>query len=376
VRTKEFTVTLPAAILLVEVLLFPPAGWRRFLPVLPVAAIALLVPASQLRLTPTGPSLVARAAEASRLQSTVDRIDYLRTQAVVVVKYLLLLVYPSGQNLDHDVALERSWLAPRVLASAGVLVALLALAVWLARRSAPGPGRRPLDPAYRVVSLGIGWFLLTNLVESSVIPIADLMYEHRVYLPSVGAFLAAATLLGLLLARWAPARTVRALVLVGTALALTLAAVTLRRNAVWESDVTLWADSASKSPGKFRPHLNLGSALVKEKRFEEGEAILRRAIEIDPGQPTAHTALGALFHRTGRLAAAEAEYRAALDLSATDFQALFNLGELLWGSGRRAEAGVIYSRYLEIAGEVRTRARDVAASRVQSLKGPSAPASP
>jgi tetratricopeptide (TPR) repeat protein len=376
VRTKEFTLTLPAALWLLEVLLFPPAGWRRFLPVLPVAAIALLIPASQLGFAPSGPSLATRVAEASRLQSTVDRLDYLRTQMVVVVKYLLLLAYPSGQNLDHDVALERSWLAPRVLASASLLVALLALAVWLARRSAPGTGRRPLDPAFRVVSLGIGWFLLTNLVESSVIPIADLMYEHRAYLPSVGIFLAAATLLGLLLVRWAPVRPVRALLLVGTALALALAAFTLRRNAVWESDVTLWADSASKSPNKFRPHLNLGSALVKEKRFEEGEAILRRAIEIDPGQPTAHTALGALYHRTGRLAAAEAEYRAALDLSATDFQALFNLGELLWNSGRRPEAGVIYARYLEIAGDVRTRARDLAASRVQSLKGPPSPPPP
>jgi len=34
------------------------------------------------------------------------------------------------------------------------------------------------------------------------------------------------------------------------------------RNAVWETDLALWADAVSKSPAKARPHANLGYALA------------------------------------------------------------------------------------------------------------------
>jgi hypothetical protein len=41
--------------------------------------------------------------------------------------------------------------------------------------------------------LAIAWFFLTLSVESSVIPISDVMFEHRVYLPSAGAAIALGT---------------------------------------------------------------------------------------------------------------------------------------------------------------------------------------
>jgi hypothetical protein len=39
---------------------------------------------------------------------------------------------------------------------------------------------------YRLISFAIIWFFVTLSVESSIIPIRDVIYEHRVYLPSVG----------------------------------------------------------------------------------------------------------------------------------------------------------------------------------------------
>jgi len=49
-------------------------------------------------------------------------------------------------------------------------------------RHAPGAGR--------LTAFGIFWFFMTLSVESSIIPIADVIFEHRLYLPSVGFFIA------------------------------------------------------------------------------------------------------------------------------------------------------------------------------------------
>ena len=52
-----------------------------------------------------------------------------------------------------------------------------------------------LVPAARLDSFGTFWIFLSLSVGSSVIPIADVIFEHRVYLPSAGFFIAPATLL-------------------------------------------------------------------------------------------------------------------------------------------------------------------------------------
>jgi tetratricopeptide (TPR) repeat protein len=186
-------------------------------------------------------------------------------------------------------------------------------------------------------------------VESSVIPISDVMYEHRAYLPSVGIFLAVATGLGLALRRLASAAAPRATVLVGVAVALVLASLSLRRNAVWASEITLWTDAAEKAPGKFRPAFNLGTALAAAGRFDEAAQALRRAAAIDPKSAAAHAQLGAVLLNTGRLREAEPELRAAVRLAPSDPEALMNLAQVLLRSGRREEAKDYLLRFLEVA---------------------------
>ncbi|MGA8891307.1 MAG: hypothetical protein WB493_07050, partial [Anaeromyxobacteraceae bacterium] len=280
-HTKESTFTLPAILALAELLLFEGPRARRLLPLLPVALLSLGIPAAVLLRGSGGGAgsglAVAAVAAETRADAPLGSLDYLRTQAVVVVEYLRLLAWPSGQTLDHDVAVRRSFADLRVVASALGLAGLAALGAWLAVRARPASGRRPIDPAWLLVALGIGWFFLALAVESSVVPIADVMVEHRAYLPSAGAWLAFATATGLLLHRLAPAGGSRPLVLLGVALGLLLGALALQRNAVWASEVALWSDAAAKAPGKFRPQYNLGTALAARGDFPGAADALARA---------------------------------------------------------------------------------------------------
>ncbi|HQR30408.1 MAG TPA: tetratricopeptide repeat protein [Anaeromyxobacteraceae bacterium] len=376
VKTKEIAFTLPAALALVEWILFPRGGARRWLPIAPVAAIALLIPIAwiEIRAGSGGASLAGAldtADRATRLQTTASRMDYLRTQAAVVREYLRLLAWPTGQNLDHDFPVYGSWLAPRVLVSLGVLGSLLALAAWALHGTRPsragGPAR--LDPAWRLVALGIGWFFLALTVESSVIPIVDVIYEHRAYLPSAGIFLAIATVLGLGFQSLAPASVPRLLALAAVALGLLLGSLTLQRNAVWATPLTLWTDVVSKSPGKERPRQNLGETYDALGRLPEAEREFRAAIAINPGSVAARTSLAIVLQKSGRPAEAEAEYREVIRLDPRRHAAMFNLADLLWRQGRRDEAVDLYRRFLEVAPARDAGPRSVADARIRSVAG-------
>jgi Flp pilus assembly protein TadD len=363
IRTKEIAFTLPAALALAELLLFPAGGVRRWLPVVPVGMMALLIPANWIDFRGTVTEMATRADQVTRLLTPVSRMDYLKTQAVVVCEYIRLLAWPTGQNLDHDFPIYRSLLDARVLGSVAILLSLAAFAAWAALRTAPGAGRHRIDPAFRLVALGIGWFFVTLSVESSVFPIVDVIYEHRAYLPSAGLLTAAATLLGMAFLKLAPASAARVTALTGVALALILASVTLQRNAVWATPVTLWSDVVAKSPGKARPHLLLAESLEAVERPLDAEREYRRAVEIDPAYPPAHTSLATFLQKSGRTGEAEEEYRTVLRLDPSQYAALFNLAEILWRSGRRDEALELYRRFLALAPASDQLGRSIASSR-------------
>lgn len=268
--TKENAFVLPLAVLLVELTCFSASPARRLLYLAPFAAGAAV---AALVLLGTGTSLAALDA-ATRVDTAMPRLDYALTQLRVVAQYLGLLVLPVGQNLDHDVAVSRSFLDPAVRGAAALHAALVAGGILAIVR-----GRRRGAPLWTVAGVGVLWFYATLLVESSFIPIVDVMYEHRVYLPSAGAFATVACLLGLVPA-FAPRR---AWVAVTIALALPLAGLTVARNRVWRSELSLWTDSASKSPHKPRPLNGVGTALFDRGDVRGALAWYRRALEADPG---------------------------------------------------------------------------------------------
>jgi len=363
-KTKEIAFTLPFVVALYELSFFSGSARERLRFLAPILATAVIIPLTLLNLHQPIGRVLSDVSDATRVQATVSRLDYLRTQVAVVASYLRLLVLPTGQNIDHDVPVARSLLEPRVAASLAVLLSIAALAAFLHRRARAGDPRRALDPAVRLVSFGIAWFFATLLVESSVIPIIDVMYEHRVYLPFIGFFVAVAIASAAAWRRLAPASSTRLTVLSGTLVALVLAAATVLRNDVWADDVSLWTDAAAKSPGKPRPHINLGTALAAAGDLGGAERELRRAVSLDPASAWARAQLAAVLLSEGRPAEAEPELREAIRLSPADPEAIFNLAMMLSRTGRAAEANTWFARFLDVAPPSYAAARRIARARV------------
>jgi len=305
-KTKEPAFTLPLSITLYELLFFPASSgsrWKRLRLLLPFLLTLGIIPLSAVDFSGAYPSWLDQLEHKSRILTTLSRKDYFLTQLTVIPVYLRLIFLPVGQNLDYDHPVYRFFLDPRVVLSSLLILCVLLTGVYALRASRFG------DPRWRLTAFGIFWFFLALLPESSIIPIVDVLYEHRLYLPSVGAFLSIASGFSLLegrLRRKHP-RAQKGMVLVGAAVVFAISAATYARNEVWRDEATLWEDVVSKSPNKDRPHNTLGSLYLNRNRPDLAYRELCRTLEINPDYWAAHVNLGSWYMMEATAAARRRE---------------------------------------------------------------------
>ncbi|MGD0886384.1 MAG: tetratricopeptide repeat protein, partial [Thermodesulfovibrionales bacterium] len=283
--------------------------------------------------------LISDVSEATRVQTAMSRWDYLFTQFRVIVTYIRLLLFPVGQNLDYDYPLYHSFFSPPVFLSFLVLAAILSFGMYLFRY-------RKLVPHTRLISFGILWFFVALSVESSFIPIEDVIYEHRMYLPSVGMFIAVMT--SLFLVRDHFKQVGKIIIPSCVVIAITLASATYARNIVWQSEVALYRDVVRGSPLKARGHNDLGNAYMDQNRLDEAVQEFITALKLNPDYAMAHYNLGNAYMDQNRLDEAVQEFITALKLNPDDATAYYNLGNAYGKLNRLDEAIIEYKAALSM----------------------------
>ncbi len=181
-------------------------------------------------------------------------------------------------NADPMLPVARGWSAALAL-EAAVLAALLVGSLLLARR-------RPV-PAF-----GVLWFFLWLAPTNSLVPRLDVANDRQLYLSLVGP----AWLLAWGLARAARRRKVAVLLLAG--IVVLLGAATIRRNAVYATEIVFWEDIVRKTPGNERAVNNLGYAYALAGRRDDAEAAFRVALSLDPSDARAAVNLKLLLDGT------------------------------------------------------------------------------
>ena len=179
-RSKEWAVTLPAALLMYDYLFLAEgkikavlSRWPAFvLTALPWGIILYKVP-----LFGSGPG--ASYGFGVVTTSGITPMTYLLTSLNVLWTYVRLLFLPINQNLDYDYPIAKTLFEFPTLVSFIAHSAVVVLMIWLYRKK----GRL-------LVPFGVAWFYLTLSPVQSFVPIIDVIFEHRMYLPSIGIFLA------------------------------------------------------------------------------------------------------------------------------------------------------------------------------------------
>jgi len=334
-KTKEIAFTLPVILTLYEFFFFRSAIRKRLIYLIPVILTLLIIPVSILNVHKPVGAIISDVSEATNAQASISRGDYLLTQFSVIVTYIRLLFFPADQNLDYDYPIYHSLFTPRVLVSFLALLSLFCISMFLLVKS-----RKGNDSGNRLIAFGIFWFFITLSVESSVIPIADVIYEHRVYLPSIGFFIALVAFLMLIKDRLEN-RGLRASYAIMPALViavLVLSIATYARNNIWGDEIRFWEDVVKKSPLIARTHSNLGVVYGRKNRFEEAIKEFKTAVRLDSFYPVAHYNLGNIYGKQGRFEEATEELKTAIKLSSEYAVPHQNLGVIYGIQGRYEEA--------------------------------------
>jgi len=195
----------------------------------------------------------------------ISGTEYILTQFHVVLTYIRLLFLPVNQNLDYDYPIASTLYNGSTLFSGLALLSLLMLGLWLLRK-------------HRLIGFGILWFFIALSIESSIYPLPNVIFEHRMYLPSIGASIA--VIVGLV--STIPSNKPQFLRIAIALIVLILMGLTYERNKVWSSEYALWTDVISKSPHKARAWSNRGKANFNQNEYENALADFTKAIELNP----------------------------------------------------------------------------------------------
>lgn len=261
--SKETAITLPATLALYD-FLFRSEGrirpilsrWRFYITFVVGGAIAIYFLVT-----------VILRGSIGALEGHLTPFSYFLTQLRVITTYMQIVFLPLGLNLDYDFRPSSSPFDAAVIASGLVLIATLGLG-WFFRRRQP------------ILSFSIFWFFITLSPTSSFVPILDVIFEHRLYLPMLGVCLSFPVLMETA-AHWFNDKWRLLLnpAFCGGAVIVVLLAGTILRNHVWRDEVRLWTDVIAKSPQKSRPYNGLSSAYYKRGQYDKALEASRQGTE-------------------------------------------------------------------------------------------------
>lgn len=241
-------------------------------------------------------------------QEDLGWIQYARSQPGVILHYFRLAFWPDRLCLDYEwpIATRASEIFPPLV----ILMVIAGVCLWAFKKF----------PALGFLLLAMFAILAPT---SSIVPIKDLAFEHRMYLP-LAALIAGAVCGGywcLLKAKRSGWR------LFGSAtgwrfagmMAILVVALSIRtwvRNEDYRSEEAMWSSVLAEYPTNARANHNLAMKLAREGRSDEAIAKLERAIEIchevHRNDIDLQILLGELLTREGKFEAALSHLNSAL----------------------------------------------------------------
>ncbi len=242
--------------------------------------------------------------------------EYALSQPGVILHYLKLSLWP------HPLCLDYMWPPAKTLLqivpqSFVILALLLATFVGLFKKSWIG-------------FVG-AWFFFTLALTSSFIPLLDLAFEHRMYLPLISVVVMVVTG-GYRTLKWASAKcqliyryripvtvSVLALITIGSGIG------TIFRNYDYRSNVSTWEDTVKKAPHNPRAHYNYGVALRSKGRIDDAINAYKNSLELSPMFASAHNNLGVMLKEKGEYDKAAIHFELALQFDESDFRSVNNL---------------------------------------------------
>jgi tetratricopeptide (TPR) repeat protein len=169
------------------------------------------------------------------------------------------------------------------------LFGLAAAALWLMLRTRWG-----------AAGFGLGWFLLTLLPASQIIPHHEIVADHYLYLPVLGLGISVACAVTALAGAGSP-RPWRQWALAASAVVIVLLGIrTVVRNTDFRDQLSLWEATYAAVPQSPRASYSLGLEMSTRGNHERAIELYREAIARDPEWVQAYYNLTSTLAGLGR----------------------------------------------------------------------------
>ncbi len=273
----------------------------------------------------------------------LSTVNYLITQPMVMVHYIATYFFPYNLSADTDWEVYTSILDYRAILGIGIITILVYVALRASNKEET-----------RLFSFGFLWFFISLLPTSSFIPFAEVLNDHRTFIPYIGLTIAfvfgANYLLNKYLHHILKNQKAKTIIFLGIIIFLAANVYGVRqRNKVWNNSLSLWKDVTIKSPNNGRGLMNYGLALMAKGEYAEAENYYKKALLLNPNYATLQINLGILNNAMGDKTEAENYFKRALELNPSSHTALYYYAKYLNENNRFEEAENLLSEALRIS---------------------------
>ncbi|MBI2595279.1 tetratricopeptide repeat protein [Candidatus Daviesbacteria bacterium] len=294
--TFEITYILPLLIFAAEIILFPGKIKSRLIKAfkitLPFTLIVAIIFLIRYQVLSLGEFKVNYLAGSFYLTQVL--------MLKVLLKYLLLLIYPVNLSLNHVISgnfetfrvninsfdwfIHQSILEPQPILALLIVISLTLLVFWCRKKN-------PL------VSFSIAWLFISFLPFFNLIPQATALSERYLYVASFGFILFLCCVLFYL------PKKLGFLILI--LLVISYGTLTYRRNFDWKYASSIWEAMLRAYPKSALANYFVGT--IFEERRENDEAIYyyQRSLELNPNMDYAYNSLAYLYFKQGNSALAK-----------------------------------------------------------------------
>ncbi|TPH18965.1 tetratricopeptide repeat protein [Litorilituus lipolyticus] len=213
------------------------------------------------------PEFIIELDKITRETNSYSRLDYFATQLKVILQYFKLLFFPFPLKLESQVSLI-SFGSTTFYHYLAIHVAFIITISFISVRY-----KQPL------MLIALAMLYLGLAVESSFIPIQDLYFEHRMYLPSAAGLLILTNLCRLVLNSFAKTKILK-LVLLGL-FVLCFSVLSYIRVQEWQTPLKFYQLELDKSPNSTRAMSSYGRELAKNGSKKEALKLILQAYNLE-----------------------------------------------------------------------------------------------
>jgi protein O-mannosyl-transferase len=232
----------------------------------------------------------------------ISRAEYLFTQFSVLCFYLKTFFYPTNLALDYQYSILKSITNPGAFIPALILTSILLITVWAGTKK-----------KFRLIAYGIIFYFTAISIESSIIPIRDVIFLHRTYLPNLGLAFTSTLLTYIILKK----RNINRSILISFFFicAVILCIFTFKTNLIFQTPGKVWTRVLELSPEHLRAYTNRSRYYLQNQFYDKAIEDCSKAIALNLGSFKIYNIRGKAYKYTQKFDKALLDFKRVIELN-------------------------------------------------------------